>query len=106
MRLLDAALQLTDYTDEIDTLGIGPSKAKSIVHHIRELCAIVFGLVLAADYKQGQELNAHSYQKVLELGRRLVYLPQVRFFSPYEQHQGCVFSYPFCGTAKHRKFAT
>ena len=101
MRLLDAALQVSEYADKIDTLGFGPSKAKSIVHHIRELCAILSGLVLAADYKQGQELftdcdfnsNAHSYQKVFELSRRLVYLLQVRFFFPYEQHQGCVFSY-------------
>jgi hypothetical protein len=78
LRLLDAALQVSEYTDKIDTLGFGLSKAKRIVHQIRELCAILSGLVLAADYKQGQELftdrdfasNFEFYQKVFELGRR------------------------------------
>jgi hypothetical protein len=75
LRLLDAALQVSEYTDKIDTLGFGLSKAKRIVHQIRELCAILSGLVLAADYKQGQELftdrdfapNSDFYQKVFEL---------------------------------------
>ncbi|KAH9971431.1 hypothetical protein BGW80DRAFT_1322400 [Lactifluus volemus] len=78
LRLLDAALQVSEYTDKIDTLGFGLSKARRIVHQIRELCAILSGLVLAADYKQGQELfndrdfasNAQFYQQVFELGRR------------------------------------
>jgi hypothetical protein len=78
LRLLDAALQVSEYTDKIDTLGFGLSKAKRIERQIRELCAILSGLVLAADYKQGQELftdrdfasNSDFYQKVFELGRR------------------------------------
>lgn len=101
LRLLDAALQVSEYTDKIDTLGFGLSKARRIVHQIRELCAILSGLVLAADYKQGQELftdrdfvsNAQFFQQVFELGRRhkimnpdkmrttygkLIYLLQVR----------------------------
>ncbi|KAJ8582217.1 hypothetical protein M405DRAFT_831025 [Rhizopogon salebrosus TDB-379] len=78
LRLLDAALQVSEYTDKIDTIGYGLSKPKRIVHQIRELCAILSGLVLAADYKQGQELftdrdfqsNAEFYQTIFELGRR------------------------------------
>ncbi|KAJ3572261.1 hypothetical protein NP233_g3203 [Leucocoprinus birnbaumii] len=78
LRLLEAALSVSEYTDKIDTLGFGLSKAKRIVHQIRELCAIMSGLVLAADYKQGQELfqdrdfeaNAEFYQEIFELGRR------------------------------------
>ena len=78
LRLLEAALQVSEYTDKIDTLGFGLSKAKRIVHQIRELCAVLAGLVLAADYKQGQELftdrdfqsNASFYQRIFELGRR------------------------------------
>lgn len=78
LRLLDAALQVSEYTDKIDTLGFGLSKAKRIVHQIRELCAILSGLVLSADYKLGQELftdrdfhrNADFYQQIFELGRR------------------------------------
>lgn len=78
LRLLEAALSVSEYTDKIDTIGFGLSKAKRIVHQIRELCAIMSGLVLAADYKQGQELfhdrdfeaNAEFYQGIFELGRR------------------------------------
>ena len=78
LRLLEAALQVSEYTDKIDTLGFGLSKARRIVHQIRELCAILSGLVLAADYKQGQELftdrdfasNSDFYQNLFELGRR------------------------------------
>jgi len=77
-RLLEAALSVSEYTDKIDTLGFGLSKAKRVVHQIRELCAIMSGLLLSADYKQGQELfmdrdfqaNAEFYQQIFELGRR------------------------------------
>jgi hypothetical protein len=78
LRLLEAALTVSEYTDKIDTLGFGLSKTKRIVHQIRELCAIMSGLMLSADYKQGQELfmdrdfqaNAEFYQTIFELGRR------------------------------------
>ncbi|OBZ70214.1 hypothetical protein A0H81_09736 [Grifola frondosa] len=78
LRLLEAALSVSEYTDKIDTLGFGLSKAKRIVQQIRELCAILSGLVLSVDYKQGQELfadrdfevNEEFYQKIFELGRR------------------------------------
>ena len=78
LRLLDAALTVSEYTDKIDTIGFGLSKAKRIVHQIRNLCAIMSGLLISADYKKGQELftdrdfqaNAEFYQEVFELGRR------------------------------------
>ncbi|KAF7352414.1 hypothetical protein MVEN_01205900 [Mycena venus] len=78
LRLLEAALSVSEYTDKIDTIGFGLSKAKRIVQQIRELCAIMSGLLLSADYKRGQELftdrdfqaNAEFYQDIFELGRR------------------------------------
>ncbi|KAJ7872044.1 hypothetical protein B0H13DRAFT_2059711 [Mycena leptocephala] len=78
LRLLEAALSVSEYTDKIDTIGFGLSKAKRIVQQIRELCAIMSGLLLSADYKRGQELftdrdfsaNADFYCLVFELGRR------------------------------------
>ncbi|KAF8914262.1 hypothetical protein CPB84DRAFT_1840989 [Gymnopilus junonius] len=78
LRLLEAALSVSEYTDKIDTIGFGLSKTKRIVHQIRELCAIMSGLMVSADYKRGQELfsdrdfqaNADFYQTVFELGRR------------------------------------
>ncbi|KIY52316.1 hypothetical protein FISHEDRAFT_70004 [Fistulina hepatica ATCC 64428] len=78
LRLLEAALLVSEYTDKIDTLGSTLTKSKRIVRQIRELCAIMSGLLLAADYKEGQALfadrdfqhNAEFYQQVFELGRR------------------------------------
>jgi hypothetical protein len=78
LRLLEAALTVSEYTDKIDIIGFGLSKAKRIVFQIRELCAIMSGLVVSANYKQGQELfadrdfeaNADFYQTIFELGRR------------------------------------
>ncbi|KAK0206857.1 hypothetical protein DFS33DRAFT_1317544 [Desarmillaria ectypa] len=78
LRLLEAALSVSEYTDKIDTISFSQSKSKRIVNQIRELCAIMSGLLLSADYKQGQELfqdrdfeaNATFYQNVFELGRR------------------------------------
>ncbi|KAK0243099.1 hypothetical protein EDD85DRAFT_813911 [Armillaria nabsnona] len=78
LRLLEAALSVSEYTDKIDTISFGQSKSKRIVNQIRELCAIMSGLLLSADYKQGQELfqdrdfeaNATFYRTVFELGRR------------------------------------
>ncbi|KAF9534128.1 hypothetical protein CPB83DRAFT_843724 [Crepidotus variabilis] len=78
LRLVEAALTVSEYTDKIDIYGFGLSKAKRIVHQIRELCAIMSGLLLSADYKRGQELftdrdfqaNEDFYQTVFELGRR------------------------------------
>ena len=91
-------------TDKVDTIGFGLSKPRRIVQQIRELCAILSGLVLATDYKQGQELfqdrdfkkNETFFQQLFELGRRykimnpdkmrstygkLIYLLQVRFLT-------------------------
>ena len=54
LRLLEASLTVSEYTDKIDTIGYNISKPKRIVQQIREICAIMSGLVLAADYKQVQ----------------------------------------------------
>ncbi|KAG0174277.1 hypothetical protein DFQ28_000116 [Apophysomyces sp. BC1034] len=77
LRLLEAALNVTEYTDKIDNES-HTSKAKRVVSQIKELCAILTGLVLACDYKRGQELfadrtfdeNEEFFQKIFEIGRR------------------------------------
>ncbi|KAJ3221316.1 hypothetical protein HK099_003599 [Clydaea vesicula] len=77
LRLLEAALNVSEYTDKIDIVSY-TSKAKRIVAQIKELCSILSGLVLAADYKIGQELfknrdfaqNKNFFQDIFELGRR------------------------------------
>ncbi|KAI8065673.1 hypothetical protein BC940DRAFT_326861 [Gongronella butleri] len=77
LRLLEAALNVTEYTDKIDDAS-HTSKAKRTVAQIKELCAILTGLVLACDYKRGQELfadrsyeeNEEFFQTIFEIGRR------------------------------------
>lgn len=55
LRLLEAGLNVSEYTDKVDVVIYG-SKSKRIVAQIKELCSILSGLVLAADYKVGQQL--------------------------------------------------
>ncbi|KAJ3416703.1 hypothetical protein HDV05_000533 [Chytridiales sp. JEL 0842] len=77
LRLLEAALNVSEYTDKVDILTY-TSKSKRQVAQIRELCQIISGLVLAADYKVGQALfrdknfedNEEFFQNIFELGRR------------------------------------
>ncbi|KAJ7591437.1 hypothetical protein C8J56DRAFT_935571 [Mycena floridula] len=91
LRLLEAALSVSEYTDKIDTISFGQSKVKRIVHQIRELCAIMSGLLLSADYKQGQALfegrdfeeNAVFFQTVFELGRRYKVMNPSRMRTTY-----------------------
>ncbi|KAF9298920.1 hypothetical protein BGZ88_003426 [Linnemannia elongata] len=77
LRLLEAALNVSEYTDKVDILSY-TSKSKRIVHQIKDLCAIISGLVVANDYRRGQELfadksfedNEEFFQVIFEIGRR------------------------------------
>ncbi|KAI8974306.1 hypothetical protein BDB01DRAFT_806992 [Pilobolus umbonatus] len=77
LRLLEAALNVTEYTDKIDDPST-TGKAKRTVNQIKELCAILTGIIFACDYKRGQELfaersfeeNERLFQKIFEIGRR------------------------------------
>ncbi len=60
LRLLEAALTVSEYTDKIDILSY-VQKGKRIVAQIKELCAILSGLVLAADYKGSSTIFALWY---------------------------------------------
>ena len=54
------------------------SKAKRMAAQLKEMCAILSGLVVANDYSKGQILlkdrefkdNSNFFQKVFEIGRR------------------------------------
>ncbi|ORY32449.1 hypothetical protein BCR33DRAFT_684791 [Rhizoclosmatium globosum] len=77
LRLLEAALNVSEYTDKIDILTYA-NKTRRQVAQIQELCSIISGLVLAADYKVGQQLfkernfedNQEFFRDIFELGRR------------------------------------
>ncbi|KAK9472762.1 uncharacterized protein V1510DRAFT_416844 [Dipodascopsis tothii] len=77
LRLLEAALNVSEYTDKVDILAYA-SKAKRIVGQLKEVCSILAGLVVATDMKLGQEMfddrdfakNAKWFKKIFEIGRR------------------------------------
>ncbi|KAH8552013.1 hypothetical protein BGW37DRAFT_490288 [Umbelopsis sp. PMI_123] len=77
LRLLEAALNVSEYTDRVDGFA-HKSRAKRIVAQIKDICAVLSGLVTACDYRRGQELfadrtfeqNEDFFQKIFEIGRR------------------------------------
>lgn len=77
LRLLEAALNVSEYTDRIDIFSY-KSKSKRIVAELKEICLILAGLVVAQDFKIGQKFvedknfvdNAEWYQSIFEIGRR------------------------------------
>jgi len=77
LRLLEAALHVSEYTDKVDVLTFR-SKTSRITKQLKEICAIMCGLVVATDYRRGQELisdkdfasNAEFFQTAFEIGRR------------------------------------
>ncbi len=78
LRLLEAALSVSDYTDKVDVICYNKSKTQRITKQLQEICAILCGLVVALDYRAGQDLlkdkefahNATFFQLVFEIGRR------------------------------------
>ena len=55
LRLLEAALHVSEYTDVVDVYTY-KSKTQRISRMIKEICAIMSGLVVASDYRAGQKL--------------------------------------------------
>lgn len=90
LRLLESALNVSEYTDKVDILT-WRSKNQRIHAQIRDLCAILSGLVVATNYKRGQELirdrtfadNADFFQDIFELGRRYKILNPDKMRSEY-----------------------
>ncbi|KAI9302274.1 hypothetical protein BJ944DRAFT_167583 [Cunninghamella echinulata] len=77
LRLLDAALNVSEYTDRIDIISYS-NKSRRIVLQIEDICNIISGLLVSGDYKLGSRLfaeqsikeNGEFFQRVFEVGRR------------------------------------
>merc|ERR1719357_1553529 len=77
LRLCEATLNVSEYTDKVDILS-WKSKTGRIHEQIRDICAILSGLAVAADYETGQRMikdrsfedNAEYFSSVFEIGRR------------------------------------
>eukprot|EP01133_Synstelium_polycarpum_P016303 gene16303-19390_t len=78
LRLLEAALHVSEYTDKVDVAIGSSARAKRVNEQLRHICAILCGLLVATDFKRGQQLveskefveNEAFFQKVFEIGRR------------------------------------
>lgn len=79
LRLVQAALNVSAYTDEVDVLTHSRMKTRQRIHaQIRDLCSILTGLAVASDYAAGQKLVANRdfaeneafFQTAFEVGRR------------------------------------
>lgn len=79
LRLLEGALNVSQYTDVVDVLSYSRMKTKQRIHsQIIDLCSVLSGLYLANDYAGGQDLvtnrdfaaNEQFFQDVFEIGRR------------------------------------
>lgn len=90
LRLLEAALSVSEYTDKVDVLS-WKSKTSRIHTQIKDICAILCGLVVAQDYKKGQQLvrdrnfqdNAEFFQNCFEAGRRFKIMNPDKMRSEY-----------------------
>merc|ERR1719498_440645 len=90
LRLLEAALHVSEYTDKVDVLTFR-SKTSRITKQLKEICAIMCGLVVATDYRRGQELisdkdfasNAEFFQAAFEIGRRHKVMNPAKMRSEY-----------------------
>jgi len=77
LRLCEATLNVSEYTDKVDILT-WKSKTGRIHEQIRDICAILSGLAVAADYEVGQKMikdrtfeeNSEFFSTVFEIGRR------------------------------------
>lgn len=76
--LLEAALNVSEYTDKVDVYTFHKSKVHRMAAQIKEMCAILCGLTIANDFARGQQLlKEHDYmdladqfQEIFEIGRR------------------------------------
>ncbi|KAI9480739.1 MAG: hypothetical protein EXX96DRAFT_563997 [Benjaminiella poitrasii] len=90
LRLLEAALNVSEYTDKIDIITYS-NKARRIVGQIKDLCAIISGLLVAGDYRKGSQLfsknnlrdNAVIFQRIFEVGRRYKIMNPEKMRSTY-----------------------
>ncbi|RLN71377.1 hypothetical protein BBJ28_00020713 [Nothophytophthora sp. Chile5] len=75
--LLDAALNVSEYTDKVDVLSYR-SPVKRVIHELNETFGVLSGLMVANDFRQGRRLvqdkqfkdNEDFFRRVFEIGRR------------------------------------
>eukprot|EP00918_Siedleckia_nematoides_P058907 GHVU01128533.1.p1 GENE.GHVU01128533.1~~GHVU01128533.1.p1 ORF type:complete len:612 (-),score=113.78 GHVU01128533.1:326-2077(-) len=90
LRLVDAALDVSEYTDKVDVYHTG-GQAHVMAREIKGVCAILSGLVVAHNYQDGKRLiankdfkdNERFFQEVFEISRRYKMLNPDRMRDSY-----------------------
>ncbi|KAI9921973.1 hypothetical protein PsorP6_001623 [Peronosclerospora sorghi] len=75
--LLDAALNVSEYTDKVDVISYR-SPVKRVIHELNETFGVLSGLMIATNFHQGRRLvqdkqfkdNEDFFRQVFEIGRR------------------------------------
>jgi hypothetical protein len=75
--LLDAALNVSEYTDKVDVLSYR-SPVKRVVHELNDMLSVLSGMMVASDFRRGRRLvqgrkfedNEAFFRQVFEIGRR------------------------------------
>eukprot|EP00928_Gymnodinium_smaydae_P018520 TRINITY_DN17048_c0_g1_i2.p1 TRINITY_DN17048_c0_g1~~TRINITY_DN17048_c0_g1_i2.p1 ORF type:complete len:618 (+),score=144.86 TRINITY_DN17048_c0_g1_i2:80-1855(+) len=94
LRLIDATMHVSHYTDHMDSMGgvaARANPARKLALQMKQLCAILTGMQVAHNYEQGQQLmqtrefntKSQFFQTVLEIGRRYKILNPERMRDSY-----------------------
>lgn len=91
LRLVEAALNVSEYTDKVDVAGGSSTRVKRIHEQLKSLFAILCGLLVAEDFEAGKALIVESdatgrasfYQAAFELVRRYKILNPERLRADY-----------------------
>lgn len=78
LHLLTAALSVSEYTSRVDIFPTHATRTRRMIVQLKQICAILSGLVVASDFRLGQEMlverefsdNAAWFKSVFEIGRR------------------------------------
>lgn len=90
LRLVEATLNVSEYTDKVDVVGAGGSKMRRIQQQLKSVYSVLCGLVVAEDYAAGQALIASSdisshanfFANAFEITRRLVRIHFIQILLP------------------------
>eukprot|EP00395_MALV-II_sp_L67-2_P000413 gene413-246_t len=94
LRLVEGATAVSVYTDKVDTLVSSDNprqQARKLQVQMRQMCAMLSGMLVAMDYEKGQRLLANRnfreyadfFQMVFEIGRRYKILNPERMRDAY-----------------------
>eukprot|EP00441_Pelagodinium_beii_P020222 CAMPEP_0197670262 /NCGR_PEP_ID=MMETSP1338-20131121/74138_1 /TAXON_ID=43686 ORGANISM="Pelagodinium beii, Strain RCC1491" /NCGR_SAMPLE_ID=MMETSP1338 /ASSEMBLY_ACC=CAM_ASM_000754 /LENGTH=583 /DNA_ID=CAMNT_0043249973 /DNA_START=6 /DNA_END=1754 /DNA_ORIENTATION=- len=92
LRLIDATMHVSSYTDHIDSAAnVNVNPARKLALQMKQLCAVLTGMQVSHNYETGQQLmqtreftgRSAFFQTVLEIGRRYKILNPERMRDSY-----------------------